>query len=60
MCNKCEKRHSEIFQNHQLYKLDKDFNKIFTGFCKQLNHKSELNYFVKIIIYYVVLNVFQK
>ena len=47
MCNKCEKRHSEIFPNHQLYKLDKDFNKIFTGFCKQLNHKSELNYFCK-------------
>ena len=45
--NKCEKYHSEILQNHHLYILDKDIKTIFTGFCKQPNHRWELNYFCK-------------
>ena len=38
MCNKCDNYHSEIFQNHYIYKLDKDISLIFTGFCKEENH----------------------
>ena len=30
MCNKCLNHHSELFQNHNLIKLDKDINLIFT------------------------------
>ena len=47
MCNKCEKNHLEILSIHHLYKLDKDINYIFTGFCNCPNHKNELNYFCK-------------
>ena len=42
-----KKTNSEILANHHLYKLVEDIDKIFTGFCKQLNHKDELNYFCK-------------
>ena len=38
MCNKCEKSHSDIFKNLHQYKLDKDINDIFTGFCKEKEH----------------------
>ena len=40
ICNKCEKFHSELFQKHQHYKLekDKDINEIFTDICKEKNH----------------------
>ena len=49
MCNKCENYHSEIFQNHHIFKLDKnkDIEDIFTGFCKEKNHQVELKYFCK-------------
>ena len=49
MCNKCDKFHSEIFQNHNLIKLEKgnDITEIFTGFCKEKTHKDELQYFCK-------------
>ena len=42
MCNKCESHHLELFDNHHQYKLDKNINEIFTGFCKEKNHKTEL------------------
>ena len=32
MCNKCEKIHSDFFQNHFLNNLNKDKKEIFTGF----------------------------
>ena len=52
MCNKCEKHHSELFQNqnHNQIKLEKgkDISELFTGFCKEKNHNLELNYFCKI------------
>ena len=33
MCNKCEKNHLELFKNnHHIYKLDKNVNRIITGF----------------------------
>ena len=49
MCNKCENLHSELFQNHHIFKLDKnkDIKDIFTGFCKEKNHQVELKYFCK-------------
>ena len=37
MCNKCENLHSKLFQHLNLFKLDKDINEIFTGYCKELN-----------------------
>ena len=46
MCNKCEKFHSELLQNHHSYNLDKNINEIFTGFCKLSNHY-ELKYYCK-------------
>ena len=57
MCNKCEKNHQEICKYHHIFKLDKNINEIFTGFCKEKNHIDELKYFVKIIINYVVHHV---
>jgi len=49
MCNKCENLHSELFQNHHIFKLEKnkDITDIFTGFCKEKNHQTELKYFCK-------------
>jgi len=46
-CKKCENYHSEIFENHHLFKLDKNSNEIFTGFCKEENHFDKLVYFCK-------------
>ena len=49
MCNKCERHHSELFQNLKLIKLDecKDISEINSGICKEKNHKEELKYFCK-------------
>ena len=46
-CKNCEKFHSNFFQNHHIFPLDKNLKEIFTGFCKVENHQSELNYFCK-------------
>ena len=47
MCNNCEKNHLELFKNlHHIFKLDKNINEIFTGFCKEEYH-TELLYFCK-------------
>ena len=46
MCNKCDKHHSELFNDgHHQYKIDKDMAEIFTGLCKENNHLNELAYF---------------
>ena len=47
MCNKCEKLHSQLFKAHCQVKLDKDINEIFTGFCSEKNHSTELKFFCK-------------
>ena len=47
MCNKCKNFHSELFENHHIYNLDKNTKEIFTGFCKDKNHNKELKYFCK-------------
>ena len=47
MCNKCEKFHSEVFENHHVCKPDKEnISEIFTGKCMEKNH-TELKYFCK-------------
>ena len=47
MCNKCQNLHSELFDTHHIYNLNKNMKEIFTGFCKEKNHNKELNYFCK-------------
>ena len=48
MCNKCEIFHSKLFHLHHSYKLDKNLNDVFTGFCKEENHNEKLEFFCKI------------
>ena len=47
LCNKCNSHHSELFETHHLYNLDKNINEIFTGYCKEKKHNNELEYFCK-------------
>ena len=47
LCNKCSSYHSELFENHHNYNLDKNFNEIFTGICKESKHKEDLDFYCK-------------
>ena len=47
MCNKCLSFHSELFESHTKYNLDKNIEEIFTGICKEENHKQELEFYCK-------------
>ena len=47
MCKKCENIHSQLFQNHYFYNLDKNPTEIFTGFCFEKDHLDKLEYFCK-------------
>ena len=47
LCNKCENLHLKLFKNHHCFNLDKTIDEIFTGFCKEKNHKEKLEYFCK-------------
>ena len=47
LCNKCQSHHSELFENHHTYTLDKNIEEIFTGYCKEEKHNNELEYFCK-------------
>ena len=48
MCNKCENTHSKLFKNyHHCFKLDKEINDLFTGFCQEKQHNEKLEYFCK-------------
>ena len=38
LCNKCQNYHSELFEIHHLYNLEKNIKDIFTGFCEEQNH----------------------
>ena len=46
-CNKCEKYHSEIFENHHIFQIDKDTDELFTGFCQEKDHQKRLYYHCK-------------
>ena len=45
-CNKCQNLHSTLFNKHQTYKLNNE-DEIFTGFCKEKNHRDKLEFFCK-------------
>ena len=47
LCNKCEKVHSEFYENHNQYKLDANLSELFTGFCKAENHFEKLEFYCK-------------
>ena len=47
LCNKCQKIHSELYENHQIYDLNANLKEIFTGYCQEENHNFELNYYCK-------------
>ena len=48
MCNKCSNYHTELFEEHTKYNLDKENKKFFTGTCNEENHKkNQLEYFCK-------------
>ena len=48
MCNKCEKIHTDFFQNHISNNINKDpKEEIFSGFCKEQKHFNELKYYCK-------------
>ena len=45
MCNKCEILHSKLFNNHQLFIIQKGNEEMFTEYC--IEHKMELDFFCK-------------
>ena len=47
MCNKCDIFHSKLIKNHHSFNLEKEFNEIFTGFCKVEEHNDKLEFFCK-------------
>ena len=47
LCNKCKSYHSELFDNHHIYNLDKNLSEVFTGLCIEPGHKVELKYYCK-------------
>ena len=50
MCNKCDKFHSGLFSTHNSYPFDKNTKDIFTGLCKNENHKIKLEYYALLIV----------
>ena len=49
MYNKCENHHSELFPNHNKYKLGNDLHiyENFSGLCEQENHNNPLLFLCK-------------
>ena len=47
MCNKCENLHSDLFENHPLIKISKDFSEISSLYCQEKGHSSKLRYYCK-------------
>ena len=47
MCNKCFDNHSKYIENHIIYKIDKDNQDVFTGYCKEKNHLELFKFFCK-------------
>ena len=47
MCNKCLNYHNEFLENHHKHNIDKNIQEIFTGICKEEDHKKELYYYCK-------------
>ena len=36
-----------MHQNHQSFIIEKNFDEEFTGFCKEINHSNELEFYCK-------------
>ena len=47
LCYKCNNHHSELFDSHHAFNLNKNIKDIFTGLCKEKDHNKELSYFCK-------------
>ena len=47
LCNKCSNIHNDHLDFHKIINLDKNNNEIFTGLCKEPNHKGKLEYYCK-------------
>jgi len=47
LCSKCQNFHSELFEDHTIYKLDKDLKEMFINICKENNHHIKLDFFCK-------------
>ena len=47
ICKKCENFHSDLFENHNIYKLDKNINEIPKENCTEEGHIDKLLYFCK-------------
>ena len=45
LCNKCSKTHSEWFQNHNVFDLNKKKDEIFTIYCQEKYHSNILEFF---------------
>ena len=48
LCNKCVNIHLEYLASHNIINLDKNNKEeIFTGICKEINHKDKLKFYCK-------------
>ena len=48
LCNKCVNMHIEYLSSHNIINLDKNNKEeIFTGICKEINHKDKLKFYCK-------------
>ncbi len=47
LCNKCQNLHSELFEKHISFNLDKDLNYIYLDICKQDNHYDKIEFFCR-------------
>ena len=46
-CNKCQNLHSDFFEDHNIYKIDKDIPEISLLYCKEKGHSDNLSYYCK-------------
>ena len=47
ICNKCQNLHSELFEDHNIYKIDKENPEISFIYCKENGHLDKLRYYCK-------------
>ena len=47
ICNKCQNLHSELFEDHQTYKIDKENPEISFLYCRENGHVDKLRYYCK-------------
>ena len=47
ICNKCQNSHSDLFENHNLYNIDKNIPEISFLNCNEKGHSEKLKYYCK-------------